>query len=142
MRHTVTQPGTHRRQQILLPKSFTGPSRHSHVISGSLPTQKGTSAESSCNKWDRGLSGGTPVTTTIMICTTWCAYRYISRVRSSQVLIFYVPGNVLQRVLIAKVSLVWAGFRLGFLIVSCTANSNLEYKTRNAACHHCAGASQ
>ena len=36
----------------------------------------------------------------------------------------------------------WAGFRLGFLIVSCTANSNLEYKTGNAACRHCPGPSQ
>ena len=29
----------------------------------------------------------------IIICTTWCAHRYISRVRSAQVLIFYVPGS-------------------------------------------------
>ena len=39
-------------------------------------------------RWDRGLSGGTPVPTTIIICITLCAYRYISRVRSEQVLIF------------------------------------------------------
>ena len=51
------------------------------------------------HRWDRGLPGGTPVPTTITICTTLCAHRYISRVRSEQVLIFYVPGNVLQRVL-------------------------------------------
>ena len=45
------------------------------------------------NRWDRGLPGGTPATTTIIICTKLCAHRYISRVRSSQVLIFYVPGS-------------------------------------------------
>ena len=45
------------------------------------------------NGWDRGLPGGTPATTTIIICTKLCAHRYISRVRSSQVLIFYVPGS-------------------------------------------------
>ena len=39
-------------------------------------------------RWDRGLPGGTPDPTTIIICTTLCAHRYISRVRSSQVLIF------------------------------------------------------
>ena len=39
-------------------------------------------------KWDRGLSGGTPVPTTIIICITLCAYQYIYRVRSERVLIF------------------------------------------------------
>ena len=57
------------------------------------------SEERISNRWDRGLSGGTPSPTTIIICTTWCAYRYISRVRLVQVLILCVPGNVLQRVL-------------------------------------------
>ena len=45
-------------------------------------------------RWDRGLPGGTPATTTIIICTTLCAHRYISRVRSSQVLIFMYWAKV------------------------------------------------
>ena len=36
----------------------------------------------------------------------------------------------------------WAGFRLGVLIVSCTANSNLEYKTPKRCVRHCPGPSQ
>lgn len=55
--------------------------------------EKGVRRSSNYNRWDRGLPGGTPVPTTIIICTTWCAHRYISRVRSAQVLIFYVPGS-------------------------------------------------
>ena len=46
------------------------------------------------NRWDRGLPGGTPGTTTIIICTTWCARRYISRVRSFRVLIFMYWAKV------------------------------------------------
>jgi hypothetical protein len=48
----------------------------------------------SYNRWDRGLPGGTPGTTTIIICTTWCARRYISRVRSFRVLIFMYWAKV------------------------------------------------
>ena len=46
------------------------------------------------NRRDRGLPGGTPGTTTIIICTTWCARRYISRVRSFRVLIFMYWAKV------------------------------------------------
>ena len=64
--------------------------------SGSSSSQ--LQAAETCFRWDRGLPGGTPGTTTIIICTKLCTHRYISQVRSSQVLIFYVPGIVLQRV--------------------------------------------
>ena len=46
------------------------------------------------NRWHGGLSGGTPGTTTIIICTTWCAHRYISQVRSFRVLIFMYQAKV------------------------------------------------
>ena len=39
-------------------------------------------------------SGGTPETTTIIICTTLCAHRYISQVRLFRVLIFMYQAKV------------------------------------------------
>ena len=46
------------------------------------------------NRWDRGLPGGTPGPTTIIICTKSCAHRYISRVRLVRVLIFMYQAKV------------------------------------------------
>ena len=46
------------------------------------------------NRWHRGLSGGTPETTTIIIRTTLCTHRYISQVRLFRVLIFMYQAKV------------------------------------------------
>ena len=48
----------------------------------------------SYNRWHRGLPGGTPGPTTIIICTKLCAHRYISRVRLVRVLIFMYQAKV------------------------------------------------
>ena len=56
------------------------------------------------NRWHRGLSGGTPETTTTIICTTLCAHRYILQVRLFRELIFMYQAKVSSWTMTAEVA--------------------------------------